>query len=75
MIYIREREDALKDSCIQMKEIVVKALAANPNSTIYREFLAFFREIFYYNKDMDQVDFDLACDTLEIYNALLKSAT
>lgn len=74
MIYIREREDQLEDSCKQLKEIIVKTLAAHPNSTIYREFLTFFREIFYYNKDMDQVDYQLACDSLEVLNSLLKSS-
>lgn len=53
---------------------MVKTLAVNPNSIIYKEFLSFFREIFYYNHDMDQVDYDLACDSLEIFNSLLKTS-
>lgn len=72
MIFIREREENLKETCVQMKELLVKTLAVNPNSMIYKEFLSFFREIFYYNKDMDQVDYELACDSLEVFNSLMK---
>ena len=39
-----------------------------------REYLSFLREIFYYEKDMDEVDFDLAVDTLEVTNDLLRKS-
>lgn len=57
-----------------MKDVVVKVLSATNKSPIYKEFLTFFHEIFYYNKDMDQVDFDLASDTLYVMNNLLKAS-
>lgn len=57
-----------------MKELLERTFAALPNASMLREFFSFFREIFYYNKDMDNVDFNLACDTLEILNNLLRSS-
>ena len=75
MIYIREKEEAgLGETAQLMKEVMVKVLGVTAKTGIYKEFLAFFREIFYYNQDMDQVDFELACDTLHVMNNLLKSA-
>ncbi len=75
MIFIREKEDAgLLESAQLMKEIVVKVLSASSKTSIYKEFFSFFREIFYYNQDMDQVDFDLASDTLWIMNNVLKAS-
>lgn len=40
-----------------------------------REYLSFLREIFYYEKDMDDVDFNLAVDTLEVTNDLLNKSS
>jgi hypothetical protein len=37
-----------------------------------RDFFAFFRDIFYYNQKLDQVDFLLVNDTLSILNDVLK---
>ena len=53
--------------------IIDRAFSVHPEPLLVREFFAFLREIFYYNQDMDQVDIDLACDTLEILNNLLKN--
>ena len=47
-----------------MKEIMVRVLGTLPRGRIYQEFFSFFKEIFYYNNDMDDVDFNLATDTL-----------
>jgi len=73
-IFVRERSEELKETSVLIREIIVEILSAAPNSTVYKEFFSFFREIFYYNKDMDEVDFDLACDTLQIMNQLLKNS-
>ena len=58
-----------------MKELIIKVLSVAPNSTTYKEFFSFFREIFYYNKDMDDVDFELACDSLHILNHVPKTSS
>jgi hypothetical protein len=73
-IFVRERSEELKETSVLIREIIVEILSAAPNSTVYKEFFSFFREIFYYNKDMDEVDFDLACDTLQTMNQLLKNS-
>jgi|LauGreDrversion4_2_1035121.scaffolds.fasta_scaffold885589_2 hypothetical protein len=74
MIYIREKEDAETGTTVstQMRELMIKILAALPRGPIYKEFFGFMREIFYYNKDMDDVDYNLATDTLLIMNNLMK---
>ena len=54
MIYIREKEDSVLLESVQlMKEVMVKALSIISRAPIYKEFFSFFREIFYYNQDMD----------------------
>ena len=53
MIFIREKEDLIPEAMKQVKEIITKLLIAAPKSQLYKEFFSFFREIFYYNKDMD----------------------
>jgi hypothetical protein len=45
---------------------------AVPNPIMMKEFFTFIREIFYYDQDMDAVDFNLATDVLEILNEMLK---
>lgn len=54
-----------------MKELLVLLLTSSPRTSIYKEFFSFFREIFYYNRDMDNVDFALACDTLQVMDSIL----
>ena len=60
MIYIREKEDGNAEMgntvSTHLKELIVKILGVLPRAAIYKEFFAFLREIFYYNKDMDEVD-------------------
>ena len=58
----------------QLKELMVKILVVLPRSPIYKEFFTFMREIFYYNRDMDEVDYNLATDTLYIMNNLMKQS-
>lgn len=58
----------------QLKELMVKILGVLPRSPIYKEFFTFMREIFYYNRDMDEVDYNLATDTLYIMNNLMKQS-
>lgn len=53
MIFIREKEDLIPEAMKQVKEIITKLLIAAPKSQLYKEFFSFFREIFYYSKDMD----------------------
>lgn len=72
MIYIREQQDQAMSTSI--RELMIKTLRAIPNTKLYREFFSFFREVFYYNRDMDPVDFELACDTLHIMNQVLKES-
>lgn len=72
MIFIREKDDIMKEAGAGMQELVVRALSAAPAAVSYREYFSFLREIFYYSSDMDQVDFDLACDTLHTFNQVLK---
>jgi hypothetical protein len=43
---------------------MIKVLGILPRGPIYKEFFGFMREIFYYNKDMDDVDYNLVTDTL-----------
>jgi len=69
MIFARER--GLEECMTKMKELLVLLLTASPRTIIYKEFFSFFREIFYYNKDMDNVDFALACDTLQVMDSIL----
>lgn len=57
-----------------MKHIIEKTFTTYPNPLLIKEFFSFFREIFYYNQDMDNVDFNLACDTLETMNSLLRTS-
>lgn len=52
---------------------MTKVLTVTSKTVIYKEFFSFFREIFYYNRDMDQVDYELACDTLQVMNNVLKT--
>ncbi|CDW75265.1 beach domain-containing protein [Stylonychia lemnae] len=75
MIYIREKVEFQNDFEFidGLKLLLEKTLAAIPNPMIYKEFFSFLREIFYYNKDMDQVDCQLAGDVLEILNNLMKN--
>jgi hypothetical protein len=40
-----------------------------------RDFFAFFRDIFFYNTQLDEVDFLLANDTLSILNDVLRKKT
>jgi hypothetical protein len=75
MIYIRERDDVLKDCGAQLRDLIVRTLCAAPSTLRYKEFFSFFREIFYYHQDMDVVDYDLACDTLHIFNQVLKTSS
>ena len=75
MIFIREKEESMKDTQSLLKDLIVKVLCACPRTLIYKEFFTFFREIFYYNKDMDKVDFELACDTLQIMNQVLETSS
>jgi hypothetical protein len=78
MIYIREKEESNAElgnsMSTQMKEIMTKVLGCLPRGPIYKEFFSFLKEIFYYNQDMDDVDFNLANDTLHILNGLMKSS-
>ena len=78
MIYIREKEEANAEIgtvvSSQLKELMVKILGVLPRAPIYKEFFTFMREIFYYNKDMDEVDYNLAIDTLYIMNNLMKQS-
>jgi hypothetical protein len=78
MIYIREKEEAASEMgtgvSSQLKELMVKILRVLPRSPIYKEFFTFMREIFYYNRDMDEVDYNLATDTLYIMNNLMKQS-
>lgn len=53
MIFIREKEEVLQETSTLMRELMIKVLRASPNAVNYKEFFSFFREIFYYNKDMD----------------------
>ena len=65
MIYIREKEETgLGETAQLLKEVIIKILTVTSKTIIYKEFFSFFREIFYYNQDMDQVDYELACDTI-----------
>jgi hypothetical protein len=78
MIYIREKEDASVEMgtgvSSQMKDLMVKILGVLPRAPIYKEFFTFMREIFYYNRDMDEIDYNLATDTLYIMNNLMKQS-
>jgi hypothetical protein len=78
MIYIREKEDASAEMgtgvSTQMKDLMVKILGVLPRAPIYKEFFTFMREIFYYNRDMDEIDYNLATDTLYIMNNLMKQS-
>jgi hypothetical protein len=77
MIYIREKEEASEAGTVvssQIKELMVKILGVLPRAGIYKEFFAFMREIFYYNRDMDEVDYNLATDTLYIMNNLMRQS-
>jgi hypothetical protein len=53
MIYIREKDEVLSNEMGLMKDLVIQLLTVCPRTMIYKEFFTFFREIFYYNKDMD----------------------
>lgn len=75
MIYLREKEEISAGTVAKMKDIIIKCLTALPLAPIYKEYFSFFREVFYYNTDMDTVDYNLACDNLDIFNSLLKSTT
>ena len=46
-----------------------------PNARQMRDFFAFFRDIFFYNSKLDEVDFLLANDTLAIMNDVLRKKT
>lgn len=48
MIYLREK-DISDESVKQMKLILQKVFSITPNPAILKEYLAFFREIFYYD--------------------------
>jgi hypothetical protein len=74
-IFLREKSEVDPKVIKNLKEIVSKVFSSLPNSQIFKEFFSFFREIFYYNKDMDLVDYNLACDNLEILNDLLKDGS
>ena len=76
MIYIREKEEEAAGGAIssQVKELMVKILGVLPRAPVYKEFFTFMREIFYYNRDMDEVDYNLATDTLYIMNNLMKQS-
>lgn len=56
----------------QFKQIIIHGLYQISNPEVFKEFFSFLREIFYYNTSMDNVDFNLAIDTMEILNSLLK---
>jgi hypothetical protein len=61
MIYIREKEETgLGETAQLLKEVIIKILTVSSKTIIYKEFFSFF----YYNQDMDQVDYELACDTI-----------
>ena len=73
MIYIREKEEEAGGAISsQVKELMVKILGVLPRAPVYKEFFTFMRDIFYYNRDMDEVDYNLATDTLYIMNNLMK---
>lgn len=78
MIYIKEKEEASVELgttiSAQIRELMIKVLGVLPRGPIYKEFFGFMREIFYYNKDMDEVDYNLATDTLHIMNNLMKQS-
>ena len=75
MIYIREKEEeAAGVISSQVKELMVKILGVLPRAPVYKEFFTFMREIFYYNRDMDEIDYNLATDTLYIMNNLMKQS-
>eukprot|EP00347_Sterkiella_histriomuscorum_P012473 403368442 len=73
MIELREEFNDRPDLIIKLKQIIERAFQIQPNPLVFREFFGFLREIFYYNKDMDDIDNNLAQDTLEILNNLLKN--
>ena len=72
---MREKNEVDPKVIQNLKEIVSKVFSSLPNSQIFKDYFSFFREIFYYNKDMDIVDYNLACDNLEILNDLLKDGS
>ena len=75
MIYIREKEEeAAGVISSQVKELMVKILGVLPRAPVYKEFFTFMREIFYYNREMDEIDYNLATDTLYIMNNLMKQS-
>ncbi len=75
MIYIREKEEEAGGAISsQVKELMVKILGVLPRAPVYKEFFTFMREIFYYNRDIDEVDYNLATNTLYIMNNLMKQS-
>lgn len=73
-IFLREQDEYMEDSLEKMREIMIKTFAAYPDSLIIKEFFSFLREIFYYNKMMDNVDFELTKDILETMNQIIKES-
>lgn len=64
MIYIREKDEVLSDFAPMLKDLLLATFLASPSIITYKHFFSFFREIFYYYRDMDRVDSQLACDAL-----------
>jgi hypothetical protein len=48
-------------------------LSVCPNPLIIKEFFSFIREIFYYNENMDIIDYNLAVDCLDMFNKVLRN--
>lgn len=68
LIFLREAgEESKKDYgrdvhhtevCVsQLRQVIVRVLSYMPKPQQIRDFFSFFREIFYYNKKLDEVDF------------------
>mmetsp|Transcript_3010 Transcript_3010/g.2874 ORF Transcript_3010/g.2874 Transcript_3010/m.2874 type:complete len:110 (-) Transcript_3010:1891-2220(-) len=53
--------------------MMVVTLQCSCNPVIIIEYFSFLREIFYYNQDMDPVDYQLTIDMLDSYNQLLQA--
>jgi len=73
LIYLRERGEILEKSIEQLKLIIVQAFTVVPKPEVFVEFFALLREIFYYIDDVQDVDFKLAGDVMDVFRKTMEA--
>lgn len=76
-IFLRENEHNndgidLHHTIQLLKQIITKTFRLVPKAIQIRDFFSLIREIFFYNKQMDEVDYKLAEDMLTTFNDIIR---